>query len=276
MTYTVHMPMVLKNNRPIPLGACAHPDRFANPYYVAILHDYYQLITPEVAGGYWWVYGRGYGWGDMDYLYQYVQDTGKKMIGYPLRWWWEAQPPDPLAWITEIMTKYPGIMDWIVVNEGYWDGVETVPLIRESYIHARAVRPDVRLQYNGLFIQSSEAEKVLGLIDDGLVDAVGIQCHHDLNTDTQRYIPLICELNRRTIPWRVSELDVSIPDTSDYCLTAQAEKYREVVELVRDYGGESLMTWGVGDVDSWQAKYYPLPWGGVYYQEKPAWKVLSA
>jgi GH35 family endo-1,4-beta-xylanase len=272
MPHTVYLPMIQRHGRKLRLGCCYNGQHMDVPEYAQIISNY-DVLTPEVAGCWYWY--RAYGWTDMDELYKYVQDNNKQIHYAHLRWWYpsaEVQPPDPLAWIFEAMTRYPEIRDWTVVNEGFWDGQETIPLIRESYQYAREIRPDARLFYNGLFLQSGECDYVLGLIDDGLVDGVGIQCHHNLFTDTKRYIPLICELGKRGIAWRVSELDVEIPVANSEFYQLQAVKYQEVVDLVQDYQGEDLGVWGAADCVSWLPGY-PTTFD-MQYKPKPAWWVL--
>jgi endo-1,4-beta-xylanase len=274
---TIWCPMVMRHGKGIPLGACSHPSRFINPYYGPILTAYYDLVTPEVAGGYWWVYGGdeypAHGWADMDKLAEWAETFGKEMHYHCLRWWFQEQPADPLAWISEAMGRYKNIVEWIVVNEGYWDGCPTVPLIERSYVHARVVRPDARLWYNGLFIQESEQAIVKSLVELRLVDAIGIQFHLDLAETFERFVPFLEWLRSSRVPWRVTELDVMIPSMDAAHLAAQAEIYRRVVELVREYNGLSVSMWGVGDADSWQAANYPLPFD-TDYMPKPAWEVL--
>jgi endo-1,4-beta-xylanase len=269
--YQVYCPTVMcAPRRGIPLGVAYHPAWECSDY-TAIVLAYYQSLTPEMACCYFHV--AKYGWGDMDYTVQFAQAHGLKIHYAHLRWWFGEQPDDPLAWISEAMERYPTIRDWTVVNEGFWDGNPTIPLIDESYQLARKVRKDARLFYNGLFIQSSECDKILGMIDAKLVDAVGIQCHHDMSSYADRYIPFICDLRERGIPWRVSELDVEIPTMDETCLRVQAERYADVARVVREYDGESISVWGVSDNVSWLPGY-PLPFDKDY-RPKPAWEALS-
>jgi GH35 family endo-1,4-beta-xylanase len=283
--------MVMRNWRGMPLGTCTHPSYLLDERHWQILVDDYQMITPEVAGGYWWVYGgpisgEGHGWDDMDWLVQWAANNGKQMHYHCLRWWWEDQPADPLGWIEEAMRRYPGIMEWIVVNEGWCYTGATIPLIDESYIKAREIAnklaeereegedaPKRRLWYNGLFIRENENEEVKRLVEMGLVDAVGIQMHIDLNEDFDIFIPFLWWLKKNGVPWRISEMDVAIPDMSDANLAAQAGQYARSVDLLGEFGGESHSTWGPSDDRSWLAKSFPTP-RDIYVQPKPAWEVL--
>ena len=279
--HTVYMPIVQRKGKRLPLGTCVHPSYWRDPRYLSALSNY-KVITPEVAGGWWWVYGGdGYpahGWGDMDAIYQFAQDNGQRLISYPLRWWYpdaRIQPPDIEAWITEVMERYPLIMDWQVVNEGWTVyGIPTIAQIDESYQTARKVRWGARLWYNGILASDYEQEQVMRLVEEGLVDCVGIQCHHDLKTDHWPYAWFVYWMRKNHVPWAVTELDVCIPDTEPETLEAQAAMYANTVTMCRDYGAEFIATWGVADCVSWKRDFYPLPLD-VNYQPKPAWRELT-
>lgn len=280
----VHCNMVMKQRRGgIALGTCTHAGYFWDTRHAGAL-EHFPIITPEVDGGYWYVYGSEgsldyppHDWWNMDYLYQYAHEHQKQLISYPLRWWYPnaiIQPPDIEAWIHEAMMRYPLIVDWIVINEGWWMGNPTISAIAESCLFARKTRPDARLWYNGLLFEAYEQAQVLDLVARGLLDGIGIEMHHNLTTDISSYYLLLEQCKALAIPWRVSELDVCIPNTSAECLLDQAECYRQVLDLVWQYGGESVSMWGAADCVSWQRDYYPLPLDS-YYRAKPAWKVLN-
>ena len=132
----VNLPMVYKYRSSLPLGAAVYSGALANRDYLSTLANY-QQITPEVEGGYWWVCEHG--WGGMDKLSEYARSNGLDIFYHCLRWWLDKQPPDIGAWITEAMRRYPGVSDWVVVNEGYncWTGEPTIPAIEESYYIAQ-------------------------------------------------------------------------------------------------------------------------------------------
>lgn len=292
LLHTVKAPMIMRNRRSIPLGTAVHAGCFWDYRYHETL-KHYPIITPEVDGGYWYVYGTMYdldylphGWGNMDYLYSYARQNQKHLTSYPLRWWFPnpaIQPDDIEDWIAEAMGRrvidgevvwvYPRIKDWTVVNEGWSGGEPTIPLIQESYEIARKLRPDSRLWYNGILTDEREQEQAKQLVLNGLADGIGLQFHHNLNTDHTVYIPLLQWLKDNHVPWKITELDVEIPDTSEWCLSQQALIYQDAVFLWQQYGGESISVWGVWDGGSWHAEYYPLPFDN-YYQPKPAWNKL--
>ena len=248
------------------------------PYATALSN--YQQVTPEVELSYWWVYGPNFdgphGWAGMDALYKYALKWGFEIFGHCLRWCWDAQPPDIEAWITEAMKRYPSIYAWVVCNEAYncWTGEPTIPMIEDSYRIARLIRPDAQLWYNGLLFHPLEQSRVMDLIDLGLVDAVGIQMHHDLDETLEQYSPLVEWLVSNRIPWAVTEYDCIIPNTLPETLQRQAERYREVAQFCLDYGAEWFGVWGIADCVSWQYGYYPLPFG-MDYSPKPAWAAVK-
>ena len=273
--YTVHAPIIQKARAGIPLGTCVYSGWLGNEPYATALSNY-QQITPEVEGGYWWVYGKGAGWGGMDRLVEYARAYGMEVLYHCLRWWWDAQPPDVEAWITEAMQRYPDIFAWVVCNEAWncWTGEPMYSQIEDSYRIARRVRPDCQLWYNGLLFHPLEQSRVMSLIDLGLVDAVGIQMHHDLQSPLDCYIPLVEWLASNRIPWAVTELDVSIYNTLPETFALQANAYREVAQFCLDYGAEFLAMWGVADCVSWLREYYPLPFG-MDYSPKAAWAAIQ-
>ena len=141
---TTYLPL-LTNAHSIELGTAVSNLYIGDTRYNQILAANFERITPEIEGGYWWIYGRGNGWGWMDNIVEIAEANDQEILYHNLRWWWEAQPPDIRVWITEAMTRYPMITDWVVVNEGWGYCNQTIPLIDESFVIAREVRPDCSL-----------------------------------------------------------------------------------------------------------------------------------
>ena len=210
----------------------------------------------------------------MDTIVQIAEENEQEILYHCLRWWWEAQPPDIRIWITEAMTRYPTITDWVVVNEGWGYCNQTIPLIDESFIIAREVRPDARLWYNGLLTDTCEQEQAIRLVQLGYADAIGIQMHLNLDADLDVFRPLLDWLQANNVAWAITELDVIVPVDNAYYRALQADIYGQVVELFLEYGGEFISMWGVSDAVSWQASNYPLPID-VNYLFKPAWYMLA-
>ena len=186
----------------------------------------------------------------------------------------KTQPPDIRIWITEAMTRYPTITDWVVVNEGWGYCNQTIPLIDESFVIAREVRPDARLWYNGLLTDTCEQEQAIRLVQLGYADAIGIQMHLNLYSDLTVFIPLLEWLTFNNIPWAITEIDIIIPVYNDYYTNLQTEMYGRVIELFLRYNGEFFSMWGVSDAVSWQASNFPLPID-LNYIPKPSWFLLA-
>mgnify|MGYP001029085467 FL=1 len=267
-TNITYIPMVIRADE-VRLGTAIAYNHMDEPEYVSVVTTYYDQITPENEGKYWFV--SAYGWGAMDAIVEFANENGIQVNYHTLMWTYPAvQPPDETAWITEAMTRYPSIHDWQVWNEHD----PSVPGIETAYTTARRVRPDAALWYNGILTGVAEQEQVKDLIAAGLVDAVGIQMHSSLETDLSVYVEFLSWLRDNGIRWQVTEADVSIPDTSPASLAAQASMYADMLALVREYGGETFGTWGFIDFASWLEYSYPLPWASDY-TPKPAWFVLN-
>jgi len=270
--HTTYLPL-LTNAHSIELGTAIHPGFMWDKRYSDILAENFDRVTPEVAGGYWYVYGLHNGWQPMDTIVQIAEDNNQEILYHCLRWWWEAQPPDIRIWITEVMTRYPMITDWVVVNEGWGYCNQTIPLIDESFVIAREVRPDARLWYNGLLTDTCEQEQAIRLVQLGYADAIGIQMHLNLYSDLTVFIPLLEWLTLNNIPWAITEIDIIIPVYNEYYTNLQTEMYGRVIELFLRYNGEFFSMWGVSDAVSWQASNFPLPID-LNYLPKPSWFLL--
>jgi GH35 family endo-1,4-beta-xylanase len=271
---TTYLPL-LTNAHSIELGTAIHPGFMWDERYTDSLATNFDRVTPEVAGGYWYVYGLHNGWQPMDAIVQIAEENNQEIFYHCLRWWWEAQPPDIRIWITEAMTRYPTITDWVVVNEGcdYYGNV-TIPQIDESFVIAREIRPDARLWYNGLLDGVAEQQQAIRLVQLGYADAIGIQMHLNLYSDIDVFRPLLDWLQANNVAWAITELDVIVPVDNAYYRDLQAHIYGQVVELFLEYGGEFISMWGVSDAVSWQKEYFPLPID-INYLFKPAWYMLA-
>lgn len=205
----------------------------------------------------------------MDTIVEYANKRGLPVFYHCLSWSFLDQPADYNAWIVEAMTRYPSITDWVVVNEDYPD-----PDIVEKFQLARRTRPDTRLWYNGLFYDEAERIAAIRLVKEGLADAIGVQMHINLYPDMSIYTPLLEWLQANDVPWRITELDVSIPSPTPEFLSLQADVYELAMALCARYECEAVTVWGIADgVSNWLTLSYPLPFDGDY-NPKPAWRVL--
>lgn len=290
--YTFYVPMVQKGHT-IHLGTATYSGFLKDTLYEQVLEQTFNTVAPEVGGTYVHVYGGelypAQGWDDMDYIADYADYHHLRLIYHNLRWWYPANDAtahpntwtEISAWITEAMTRYPQITDWIVVNEGYDRlGNETVPYVAESYQLARMISPTATLWYNGLFIEPAEQAAVLALIDAGYVDKVGVQGHFDLNSNLSILDNFLHELDARGITWEITELDITIPGNDAYWLNRQAEKYSEVYRFALEHNALAITFWEFTDKYNWLSNgdlytLYASPFD-ANISPKPAWFVFDS
>jgi len=76
---------------------------------------------------------------------------------------------------------------------------------------------------------------------------------------------------------RVSELDVTIPDTSEASLKRQAQMYADIMKLLEPYEEQLLavQVWGVTDNLSWRASQFPLLFDGDSNPKSAFWAVVD-
>jgi GH35 family endo-1,4-beta-xylanase len=270
--HTVYAPFITNTER-LHFGTATSSHHIDIVEYEVVLLGNFDVIVPEFEGNYYWI--AEYGWANIDKLVAYSEAHNLEFHYHTVFWiWYPAQPPDPMAWLHEAMTRYPQIIHWIVVNEGYdYYGNPLLPYIDEAFIEARAVRPDAVLWYNGILTTAAEQEQAKRLVELGLADAIGVQCHLDLQSDLSVYDDFLGWLQQRGVTWRVTELDVSLPAYTTEYLSAQAHKFSEVYAMVRRYGGHSITFWEFTDKYNWLQR-----WGtpfDYYFNPKPAWEVFT-
>lgn len=249
MSFYNYLPMIFKKPRII--GTCAYSGYLDNSVYENHILENFKLIVPEVEGKY--LYIQEHGFNGMDRLalwaYQY-----RKILHYHTLIWWVSMPPAPCDWIKEVMPRYPRIIDWDIVNEGWTSSGQTfegdIPLM---YKCAREIRPDARLWYNGIFTSYTETANVIKLINNGLVDGVGIQMHLGLGWDLTVIEDSISIFSKMGIKWRISELDIRVPiPPTDVQLKEQELMYKWVLDLPSKYRGcQNITVWGANDKVSW-------------------------
>ena len=176
--------------------------------------------------------------------------------------------------ITEMMTTFPQINNWIVVNEplsygDYWYKTFGNQYIIDAFKKAREVNPSANLILNGLDLgQSNNLQTIsneniiIPLIQDlksqSLIDEVGVEAHIDASqripTETE-LIEYFQDIQEKTgLPVRMSELDIDIRSfTTPDRLREQASIYELIIRAYIKSGvGANINFWGVKDKDSWR------------------------
>lgn len=212
------------------------------PHYVPAKFDtYWNQLTPENAGK-WDAIEPTRGkmsWGNLDRAYKHARDNAYPFKLHTLVW--GSQEP---SWISSlsaqeqkeeieelmklIATRYKNIAYIDVVNEPLhapssirdalggagktgWDWVIW------SFEKARQYFPNAKLHINdyGIISNPSEAtryrEIIRLLVDRGLIDGVGLQCHHfNVNlTSVETIKSVLNSFARLGLPLYVSELDIT-------------------------------------------------------------------
>ena len=233
-----------------------------------------------------------YDFGDADAIVNFGRANGMTVRGHTLVWhnqtpeWfqpWDRTDDQIRAFLRDhvhtVAGRYRGRVDvWDVVNEAVADDGtmrETVwyDAMGESYLD-RAFEwanevTDADLYYNdyGADAMNDKSDAVYDLLDRLLdrgvpVDGVGLQLHalgewpdpDSVAENARRFRDLGLDV-------QVTEMDVAYPagEAPDAAAERQAEYYRDVVEACLDAGVETLVTWGVGDADSWLRRFEDFP-----------------
>ncbi|MBQ8150195.1 MAG: endo-1,4-beta-xylanase [Clostridia bacterium] len=197
--------------------------------------------------------------------------------------------------LTTVQTQYPGvIVSWDVVNEAVADGsaglrqsnwtkVVGEDFVNQAFAFARKYAdPEVKLYYNDY--STPYEPKLTGicnlldsLIADGNIDGYGFQCHYQLGSPSYTQLRAAFErIAGKGLKLRVSELDITIPDTGEATLLRQAERYQRLFDIYGQYADqmEAVQVWGVTDDRSWKSAESPLLFDRNL-QPKPAFWALT-
>ncbi len=180
--------------------------------------------------------------------------------------------------LTQLEAEFPGvIVSWDVVNEAVADGKAALresnwtkvvgeDFVNQAFAFARKyASEDTLLFYNDY--STPYEPKLTGicnlldsLIADGNIDGYGFQCHYQLNSpSTTQLRNALTRIMDKDLLLRVSELDITISDTSEATLLRQAERYKSLMTIFSQYGNMiAVQTWGVTDDRSWKSSEYPL------------------
>jgi endo-1,4-beta-xylanase len=195
--------------------------------------------------------------------------------------------------IETVMKRYKGrVYCWDVVNEAISDASgqryrEDSPwylayggpgYIREAFAYARAADSDALLFYNDYsVVDPAKRQKILDMIDeldlieDGLIDGVGLQGHWRMSWPSASAIKdTIDAFHTKGLKVHVTELDIDCYDGSTSSATrpyaefedALAARYAEVFHAFREMGGKlsSVTFWGVADDHTWLDHFYNNRW----------------
>ena len=223
-----------------------------------------------------------------DEAIQFAEENGWDVHGHPLVWGSDIHIPDwvfntplnqaealMLDHIRRVAGRYRGRIDiWDVVNEAieddgtyrnsYWNRAMTGEYILKAFREAHAVDPNATLIYNDYGIESNFAkfETVKGLLNwmqwAGVkVDGLGWQLHianpDDVLSDNFPLEQRMNEISNMGLKNYVTELDIRIPNNSNYWLERQKQAYKKVAEIFlrNSTRGEYFQTWDLSDQYTW-------------------------
>jgi endo-1,4-beta-xylanase len=188
--------------------------------------------------------------------------------------------------VSDIVKKFPQIQEWVVVNEPYLSTPQynyTRPdalyqIIGADYISiafkaAREANPQAKLIYNDTLNHSLSSginsmtttltnENIMPLIQQGLIDGVGMQMHIDSSRPPSTD-DVIKAMDSYGVPIYITELDVDISGLTGSDKekgTIQADLFANVLEACLSAKQcVSFTFWNIGDKYSWLELYMNKP-----------------
>jgi endo-1,4-beta-xylanase len=175
--------------------------------------------------------------------------------------------------------------------------------IEKAFLAARAADPKARLYYNDYSLNwntnnnnANKAKAVFYMVEDintrypdvegrPLIDGIGMQTHHHLNTDPQTVRESIRQFDSLGVEIAISEMDIQASKASTNNLTnswdgiaawRQAEMYAAMFRIFKEYSGSisHVIFWGIDDGTSWRAASHPTLFNSDY-SLKPAFYAVS-
>jgi len=260
-----------------------------------------------------------YTFGTTDEAVRFAEENGWDVHGHPLVWGSDQHLPDwllrkpagkaekiMLEHIRTVAGRYKGRMDaWDVVNEAieddgsyrnsYWYRAMNRGFIAKAFIAAKKADRNALLLYNDYGIESNAAKfktvkrMLRWLATRGAeVDGLGWQLHTDVNTVLDANFPLqnrMREISNLGLKNYVTELDIRIPENTNFWRQRQKQAYKKVAEIFlrNRTRGEYFQTWGLTDRHTWwddfepqNAPHQPLPFNRGYKKKPAYWGLLQA
>lgn len=250
---------------------------------------YWNQVTPENAGKWGSVEAirDQMDWGDLDRAYGYAKANGMPFKLHTLVWGsqepgWvsdltqQEQLAELQEWMTLLAERYPNVDMVEVVNEPQHaepsfkaalggDGASGWEWVLESFRLARQYFPNAELHLNDFDIISVNSftendDKMKGHMEiaellkaEGLIDAVGVQCHaFTLNLlSADQVDTLLDRLSGVGLPIYISEMDVDDVEPHD-----QAAKYAELFPAFWEHPNVAGVTlWGYVEGQIWRDEF---------------------
>lgn len=262
-------------------------------FYPKSLLDEFSSLTAEnnmkpdslqrSKGNFNWTFGQR--------IVDYAKENDKRVRGHALVW--HSQSPDWMAktasskevarenmraHINAVLGNWDenSIYCWDVVNEAVNDGAsetyrsnspwyikyEGPEYIRDAFAFSREANPAAKLFYNdyNVVVEAKRNNiitmiKDLKLIEDGLIDGIGLQAHWNLDWPSAAVIDqTIKTFADMGLTVHITELDIKARREEQDLLT---ERYRSIFEVFRNNAEhiESVTFWGVADNHTWLTNF---------------------
>ena len=274
----------------IRFGFAVSSGSFENPITRALIERHASIVTTEVALKMQFTQPeRGiYDFTEGDAIVAYADELGIGVYGHTASW--SLQNPQWLldgnftryeleqiltSHVSTLSKHYDGrLIGLDAANEGYLGCGPWCPLGTDSYVNlsfesaGRDLLQPMPLIYNSLFPSVDEEDYAIALLDNGVVDGIGIQLHLVASTDWQSHLARIDgfleKLNGHVEFVRLSEVGVHMHLGEE---EAQAEVYAAVTALAIKHKDivKDFVIWGVkdpawrGDVTLFDRQGQPKP-----------------
>jgi len=249
----------------------------------------------------------------------FAEENNWDVHGHPLVWGSDEHIPDwvfdkprtqaqniMLDHIRTVAGRYKGRIDvWDVVNEAieydgtyrssYWERAMGREFIAKAFIETRKIDPGAVLLYNDYEIETNAikfnaVKSMLSWLKSrgAQVDGLGWQLHTDVNQVLDTNFPLaqrMQEISDMGLDNYVTELDIRIPENSEFWLERQKQAYKKVASIFlrNPTRGKYFQTWGLTDKHTWwddfepeNAPHQPLPFDRNYQQKPAYWGLYEA
>ena len=170
--------------------------------------------------------------------------------------------------------------------------------IYRSFLYAHEADPDAELYYNDYNLDNPIKRECAALLvehinnkykqeyntDENLVDAIGMQSHFSLTTNTDDVRASIERFRQAGVRVNITELDVTLVSVADNSQGAdegtmeftepleerQAAKYAELMTIYKENADiiDRVTIWGVTDDTSWRSSLYPVLFNSDYTPKK--------
>ena len=206
--------------------------------------------------------------------------------------------------MTYVQQKWPGVIyAWDVVNEAvveeglresFWTGTVGQDFVLQAFRFARKYSDgSAALFYNDYdtflpWKREAIYDLILRpLLEEGLVDGMGMQTHLTMETDLGEYEKSLRYYGALPLQVQITELDIHNTDPSEESMERLAQRYEslfdQLVKARKDKAADltGVTFWGLQDDMSWLTAFrkersYPLLFDGQLKPKKAYYAVLGA